>query len=248
MIGSILFSLITASTAPAQVAVIPFQRTQALSPDDSLLLQEVISGLVDESPRFQLVQVSLEDLMAGRVPQFVISGSLRRTSSGNYELELNLQVKGQTQAISATVRQGPDLPGLATAVEDVLPSLFGEAKPAPKEAQSPGAATAKAPSTSWWVKKRFFKRPWQKYAAGGGATLFLVGAGLNLISYSNIEGLNAEYAALEGKEPSSTTNLEKERVRLEQNAAVDRFETIDLPVSLGLIITGLVLGGSSLVP
>ena len=77
MIGIAAFSLLITATAPAQVAVIPFQRTQALSPDDSLLLQEVISGLVDDSPRFQLVQVSLEDLMAGRVPQFVIAGSLR---------------------------------------------------------------------------------------------------------------------------------------------------------------------------
>ncbi len=248
MIGISIFSLLLATTAPAQVAVIPFQRTQALSPDDSLLLQEVISGLVDESPRFQLVQVSLEDLMAGRVPQFVISGALRRTTSGTYELELNLQVKGQTQAISATVRQGPDLPGLATAVEDVLPSLFGEAKPSTAPTARPGNTNAQAPSTTTSGQGRFFKRPWQKYAAIGGATLATVGGGLNLIAYRNIESLNAEYADLDSKEPNAAINTEKERVRLEQNAAVDRFESVDLPVSLGLIITGLVLGGASLFP
>jgi hypothetical protein len=241
MIGIAAFSVLISATAPAQVAVIPFQRTQALSPDDSLLLQEVISGLVDESPRFQLMQVSLEDLMAGRVPQFVIAGSLRRTPSGAYELELNLQVKGQTQAISATVRQGADLPGLAAAVEDVLSSLFGEAKPTNRQpGGEQGAASAKAPNTTT-AQKRFFKRPWQKYAAAGGVTMVLVGSGINLISYEKISGLNAEYL-------SAANSGEKERIRIEQNAAVERFEEVDLPVSLGLVITGLVLGGSSLIP
>ena len=178
MLSMMLCGLMIASTAPAQVAVIPFQRTQALSPDDSLLLQEVVSGLVEDSPRFQLVPVSLEDLMAGRVPQFVIAGSLRRTNSGNFELELNLQVKGQTQSVSATVRQGPDLPALATALEDVLPSLFGE----PAAAQ--GAAQA-APTTAnkHSSKTGFFAHPWQPYAAAGGGVMLVIGGAINFVSY-----------------------------------------------------------------
>ncbi len=194
MLSVLMGGIIAASTAPAQVAVIPFQRTQALSPDDSLLLQEVVSGLIDDSPRFQLVPVSLEDLMAGRVPQFVISGALRRTDSGTYELELNLQVKGQTQAVSATVRQGPDLPGLAAALDDVLPSLFGESAIA-SPAENAASSTSSAPSTASPTPstQRFFTKPWQPYSAAGGGLLVVLGGAINYVTYIHIISLRADY-------------------------------------------------------
>ena len=118
--------------------------------------------------------------MAGRVPQFVIAGSLRRTNAGSYELELNLQVKGQTQAVSATVRQGPDLPGLAAALEDVLPSLFGE----PAAAKPAAAAATQAPSTTTPERtgSGFFAKPWQPYAAAGGGVLLVIGGGINALA------------------------------------------------------------------
>lgn len=244
MLSMMLCGLMIASTAPAQVAVIPFQRTQALSPDDSLLLQEVVSGLVEDSPRFQLVPVSLEDLMAGRVPQFVIAGSLRRTNSGNFELELNLQVKGQTQSVSATVRQGPDLPALATALEDVLPSLFGEPAAAQSAAQAAPATAQKTGS-----KSGFFARPWQPYAAAGGGVMLAIGGAINFISYGAISDLKSEYNTLHAISDPSEDNLnEKDRLRTEHNTAVERFESVDLPVSLGLIVSGAALAIASLVP
>jgi hypothetical protein len=239
-----LMSSLLASNAPAQVAVIPFQRTQDLSPDDSLLLQEVIQGLVDESPRFQLVQVSLEDLMAGRVPQFVLAGSLRRSNSGSYELELNLQVKGQTQPISATVRQGADLPALAGSVEDVLASLFGEPKAQPQIAgptkQPP--STMEAPSTSA-RNSGVFSRPWQKFAALGGGAMALVGGGINYLARSQILDLESEYETARNSDPA-----EAERVREAQNSAVERFKTVDQPVSLGMVGLGLALVIAGLIP
>lgn len=247
MVGLLFSGILAASTAQAQVAVIPFQRTQALSPDDSLLLQEVVSGLVEESPRFQLVQVSLEDLMAGRVPQFVIAGSLRRTNAGSYELELNLQVKGQTQAVSATVRQGPDLPGLAAALEDVLPSLFGE----PAAAKPAAAAATQAPSTTAPERTRsgFFAKPWQPYAAAGGGVLLVIGGGINALAYGDINQLKTEHDALaDVPEPTEAQRIDKERLRTEHNNAVERFKSVDLPVSVGLMLSGAALGVLSLLP
>ena len=244
MLSLLLGGIIAASTAPAQVAVIPFQRTQALSPDDSLLLQEVVSGLIDDSPRFQLVPVSLEDLMAGRVPQFVVAGALRRTQSGTFELELNLQVKGQTQAVSATVRRGPDLPALAAALEDVLPSLFGH--PAPASTTPTAAPTASAPSTS---QRTFFGKPWQPYSAAGGGVLIVVGGALNYIAYSEILDLQEQHKSLDNiANPTESERANKERIRTEHNNSVERFKSVDLPVSLSLIISGAVLGIASLIP
>jgi hypothetical protein len=237
-----LMSSLLASNAPAQVAVIPFQRTQDLSPDDSLLLQEVISGLVEESPRFQLVQVSLEDLMAGRVPQFVIAGSLRRSNSGSIELELNLQVQGKTQPISATVRQGADLPALAGSVEDVLDSLFGQQQVASGPIKN-APATMEAPSTTAG-KGGVFSRPWQKFAALGGGTMALVGGGINYLARSQVGSLEAEYyeTALSG-DPA-----EAERLRKAHNSAIERFASVDQPVSLGMIGLGLALVVAGLIP
>ncbi len=244
MISLLLGGVIAASTAPAQVAVIPFQRTQALSPDDSLLLQEVVSGLIDDSPRFQLVPVSLEDLMAGRVPQFVIAGALRRTQSGTFELELNLQVKGQTQAVSATVRQGPDLPALAAALDDVLPSLFGE--PATGSATQTAAPSTTTPPAS---TQGFFAKPWQPYSAAGGGVLIVIGGALNYIAYSEILDLQEQHKSLDNiAEPSDAQRAEKESLRTEHNNSVERFRSVDLPVSLSLIISGAVLGIASLIP
>ena len=246
MISLLLGGIIAASTAPAQVAVIPFQRTQALSPDDSLLLQEVVSGLIDDSPRFQLVQVSLEDLMAGRVPQFVVAGALRRTQSGTFELELNLQVKGQTQAVSATVRQGPDLPALAAALDDVLPSLFGE--PATASTAPKAAPSTSAPATTP-AKTSLFAKPWQPYSAAGGGVLLTVGGVLNYIAYSEILDLQEQHKSLDSiTTPTDAERADKERVRTEHNNSVERFKSVDLPVSLTLIISGAVLGIASLIP
>jgi len=250
MLSVLLGAIIAASTAPAQVAVIPFQRTQALSPDDSLLLQEVVSGLIDDSPRFQLVPVSLEDLMAGRVPQFVISGALRRTDSGTYELELNLQVKGQTQAISATVRQGPDLPGLAAALDDVLPSLFGEPATASAEKNAapskPNAPSTASPTPS---TQGFFAKPWQPYSAAGGGLLMILGGAINYVTYSHIVGLRAEYDILiKNNEPTAPERVKREQIRTDHNKAIERFEEVDLPVSLTMIISGAILGIVSLIP
>lgn len=244
MISLLLGGIIAASAAPAQVAVIPFQRTQALSPDDSLLLQEVVSGLIDDSPRFQLVSVSLEDLMAGRVPQFVIAGALRRTQSGAFELELNLQVKGQTQAVSATVRQGPDLPALAAALDDVLPSLFGE--PAATAATQTAAPSTTTPPAS---TKGFFAKPWQPYSAAGGGVLIVVGGALNYIAYSDILDLQEQHKSLDNiANPTDAERANKESLRTEHNNSVERFKSVDLPVSLTLIISGAVLGIASLIP
>jgi hypothetical protein len=244
VLSLLLGGIIAASTAPAQVAVIPFQRTQALSPDDSLLLQEVVSGLIDDSPRFQLVPVSLEDLMAGRVPQFVIAGALRRTQSGTFELELNLQVKGQTQAVSATVRQGPDLPALAAALDDVLPSLFGE--PATAAATKTVAPSTSAPST---VTRGFFAKPWQPYSAAGGGVLIVVGGALNYIAYSEILDLQEQHKSLDNiAEPTDSERAKQESLRTEHNNSVERFKAVDLPVSLTLILSGAVLGIASLSP
>ena len=248
VIGLLLGGIIAASTAPAQVAVIPFQRTQALSPDDSLLLQEVISGLIDDSPRFQLVPVSLEDLMAGRVPQFVIAGALRKTPSGAFELELNLQVRGQTQAVSATVRQGPDLPALAAALEDVLPSLFGEPAAAPA-APTTAPNAASAPAVAPEVKPGFFAQSWQPYSAAGGGLLIALGGALNYAAYSGIIDLREQHEALDNiTNPTHAENASKERIRTEHNNAVERFESVDLPVSLTLVVSGAILGIVSLIP
>jgi hypothetical protein len=236
-----LMSSLLASNAPAQVAVIPFQRTQDLSPDDSLLLQEVISGLVEESPRFQLVQVSLEDLMAGRVPQFVIAGSLRRSNSGSIELELNLQVKGKTQPISATVRQGADLPALAGSVEDVLDSLFGQQQVASGPIKN-APATMEAPSTTAG-KGGVFSRPWQKFAALGGGTMALVGGGINYLARSQVGSLEAEYETALNGDPA-----EAERLRKAHNIAIEGFASVDQPVSLGMIGVGLALVVAGLIP
>jgi hypothetical protein len=233
MLHAALFGLILANTAPAQVAVIPFQRTQALSPDDALLLQEVVAGLVDESPRFALIQVSLEDLMAGRMPQFVIAGSLRRARSGAYELELNLQVKGQTQPISSTLRQGADLPALAGAIEDVLPSLFGE-KPASSSASDAGASQA-APSTTNQASRSFFRRSWQPYAAIGGAVLGATGGVLWVASDEGLDDRRSAYDALDaGTDPEG-----KEALRLEYNSAIDR-QTEGRKLAVGVVVTGVV--------
>ena len=239
MVGLLFSGILAASTAQAQVAVIPFQRTQALSPDDSLLLQEVVSGLVEESPRFQLVQVSLEDLMAGRVPQFVIAGSLRRTNAGSYELELNLQVKGQTQAVSATVRQGPDLPGLAAALEDAYP---------------PCSASLRRRSPLLRRRRRLRRPPprthriglsplRQPYAAGG---VLLVIGGINACARRHQPAQNGARCAADVLEPTEAQRIDKERLRTEHNNAVERFKSVDLPARVDA--PGAALGVLSLLP
>ena len=239
LLAALLFA--TSAPPPAQVAVAPFQRTQYLSPDDALLIQEVVAGLVDESPRFQLVQVSLEDLMSGRVPQFLITGALRQ-ADGGFELELSVKAKGHDQPLNSTVRQGLDLPALATAVEDVLPSLFGVSsrpKDTPKadkpKPEPPAAVAPKAPKTS-----RIFARSWQPYSAGSGVAMAGAGAALWFISAEDLDGLEAAYE-------SATDSTVKEQARVAFNDAVDR-QIAGRQVALGVGITGAVLLGISLIP
>jgi hypothetical protein len=236
-----LIAVVLAAIAPAQVAVIPFQRTADLSPDDALLLQEVISGLVDESLRFTLVPVTLEDLMAGRVPQFVIAGALRHAADGALELELNLQVKGKGQAMSSTLRQGVDLPALAGALDGVLASLFGAQKAAPLQLEpiAPEEVAA-APAVKTAKPSRFFARAWQPYAAILGTALGATGGVLWVASDEGLIAMKAEYEA-------EANSDRKEQRRAAYNAARDR-QLAGRSLALGAAITGFVGVALGLIP
>jgi hypothetical protein len=192
------------------VAVLPLQRSSEIASDDALLLQDVLSGIVDSAPAHTLVTVQLSDLMAGRGPAYTLQAHLSQTDQG-IELKVELRHRDQAATINTARRQAADLPTLASAVEDILPELFAGIE---EEVGTPTAATPAAAPPAPSVVARASddaERRWGPITAAGGAALMVAGGVLWLTSTEDLDTLHAAWETDPSEPNREAFNSARER-------------------------------------